>query len=77
MNPLADLARATGGDYFVAGSPALAVNGIVKLVEELRHQYLIAFEPSAASGMRQLEIKTRKNDLRVSARRWYTSASQN
>jgi Ca-activated chloride channel family protein len=77
MNPLADLARATGGDYFVAGSPALAVNGIIRLVEELRHQYLIAFEPSAAAGMRQLEIKTRKQNLRVSARRWYTSASQN
>ena len=77
MNPLAELARATGGDYFIAGSPALAVNGIIRLVEELRHQYLIAFEPSAASGMRQLEIKTRKNDLRVSARRWYTSGSQN
>jgi Ca-activated chloride channel homolog len=73
MNPLAELARATGGDYFVAGSPALAVNGILRLVEELRHQYLIAFEPSTASGMRQLEIKTRKNDLRVSARRWYTA----
>jgi Ca-activated chloride channel homolog len=77
MNRLAELARATGGDYFVAGSPALAVNGILRLVEELRHQYLIAFEPSTASGMRQLEIKTRKNDLRVSARRWYTSSSQN
>jgi Ca-activated chloride channel homolog len=77
MNPLAELAKATGGDYFIAGSPALAVNGIIRLVEELRHQYLIAFEPSAAAGMRQLEIKTKKNDLRVSARRWYTSGSQN
>jgi len=77
MNALANLARATGGDYFVAGSPALAVNGIIRLVEELRHQYLIAFEPSAAAGMRQLEIKTRKQNLRVSARRWYTSGSQN
>ena len=74
-NPLADLAHATGGDYFIAGSPALAVNGIIRLVEELRHQYLIAFEPSAASGMRTLEIKTRKNDLRVSSRRWYTSGA--
>jgi Ca-activated chloride channel family protein len=74
-NPLVELARATGGDYFVAGSPALAVTGIIRLVEELRHQYLIAFEPSAASGMRPLEIKTRKNDLRVSSRRWYTSGA--
>jgi Ca-activated chloride channel homolog len=75
-NPLADLARSTGGDYFVAGSPALAVNGIIRLVEELRHQYLIAFEPSTgAGGMRQLEIKTKKNNLRVSSRRWYTSGN--
>lgn len=76
-NPLAELARATGGEYFVAGSPQLAVNGIIRLVEELRHQYLIAFEPAATSGMRQLVIKTRKNDLKVSSRRWYTSGTQN
>jgi Ca-activated chloride channel family protein len=74
-NPLADLARATGGDYFIAGSPALAVSGILRLVEELRHQYLIAFEPSTTTGMRSLEIKTRKHDLRVSSRRWYTSGT--
>jgi len=74
-NPLADLARSTGGDYFIAGSPALAVNGIIRLVEELRHQYLIAFEPSTGTGMRQLEIKTKKNNLRVSSRRWYTSGN--
>jgi hypothetical protein len=74
-NPLADLARSTGGDYFIAGSPALAVNGIIRLVEELRHQYLIAFEPASGSGMRQLEIKTKKNNLRVSSRRWYTSGN--
>jgi Ca-activated chloride channel family protein len=74
-NPLADLARSTGGDYFVAGSPALAVSGIIRLVEELRHQYLIAFEPANGAGMRQLEIKTKKNNLRVSSRRWYTSGN--
>jgi VWFA-related protein len=75
-NPLADLARSTGGDYFVAGSPALAVSGIIRLVEELRHQYLIAFEPGSGNGgMRQLEIKTKKNNLRVSSRRWYTSGN--
>jgi Ca-activated chloride channel homolog len=76
-NPLADLARATGGDYFIAGSPALAVSSILRLVEELRHQYLIAFEPSTTTGMRSLEIKTRKHDLRVSSRRWYTSGTPN
>jgi len=74
-SPLADLARATGGDFFVANNPQLAVAGITRLVEELRHQYLIAFEPSKASGMRRIEIRTRKADLKVSARKWYAGGT--
>ena len=74
-SPLAELARATGGDFFVANSPALAVTGISRLVDELRHQYLIAFEPSSKSGLRRIEIRARKTDLRVSSRRWYTGVS--
>jgi Ca-activated chloride channel family protein len=76
-SPLAELARATGGDFFVANSPALAVTGISRLVDELRHQYLIAFEPSSAQGMRRIDIRTRKADLRVSSRRWYTGGATN
>jgi Ca-activated chloride channel family protein len=74
-SPLAELARATGGDYFVANSPALAVSGITRLVDELRHQYLIAFEPSSAQGLRKIEIRTRKTDLKVNSRKWYTSGT--
>jgi Ca-activated chloride channel family protein len=74
-SPLAELARATGGDFFVANSPALAVTGITRLVDELRHQYLIAFEPSAITGLRQIEIRAKKSDLKVSSRRWYTGGS--
>ena len=76
-SPLADLARATGGDFFVANSPALAVTGITRLVDELRHQYLIAFEPSDSQGMRRIEIRTKKTDLRVSSRRWYAGGAAN
>jgi Ca-activated chloride channel homolog len=76
-SPLADLARATGGDFFVANSPALAVTGITRLVDELRHQYLIAFEPSSASGMRRIEIRTKKRDLRVNSRKWYAGGASN
>jgi Ca-activated chloride channel homolog len=76
-SPLADLARATGGDFFVANSPALAVTGITRLVDELRHQYLIAFEPSQTQGMRRIEIRTRKADLRVSSRKWYAGGAAN
>jgi Ca-activated chloride channel family protein len=74
-SPLADLARSTGGDFFVANSPALAVTGITRLVDELRHQYLIAFEPSSTQGMRKIEIKTKKADLRVSSRKWYAGGA--
>jgi Ca-activated chloride channel family protein len=76
-SPLAELARATGGDFFVASSPALAVTGITRLVDELRHQYLIAFEPSSAQGMRRIEIRTRKADFRVSSRKWYAGGTTN
>ena len=76
-SPLADLARATGGDFFVANSPALAVTGITRLVDELRHQYLIAFEPSSSQGMRRIEIRTKKTDFRVSSRKWYAGGATN
>ena len=76
-SPLAELARATGGDFFVANSPALAVTGITRLVDELRHQYLIAFEPSTLQGMRRIEIRTRKADLRVNSRKWYAGGVTN
>jgi Ca-activated chloride channel family protein len=76
-SPLAELARSTGGDFFIANSPGLAVAGISRLVDELRHQYLIAFEPSNAQGLRKIEIRTRNADLRVASRRWYTGGSAN
>jgi hypothetical protein len=76
-SPLADLARATGGDFFVANSPTLAITGITRLVDELRHQYLIAFEPSSAKGMRRIEIRAKKANLRVSSRKWYAGGDAN
>jgi Ca-activated chloride channel family protein len=72
-SPLADLARATGGDFFVANNPQLAITGITRLVEELRYQYLIAFEPSSAQGMRRIEIRTKKAH-KVSSRKWYAGS---
>ena len=38
---LADLARATGGDFFVAYDTASTTAAINQLVEELRHQYVL------------------------------------
>jgi Ca-activated chloride channel family protein len=68
---LFELARATGGDYFVAPTPALVVAATARLLDELRHQYLIAFEPTPDGGLRSIEIGVRDRDMHVRARRWY------
>lgn len=73
--PLADLARWTGGDYFIAGERTLAAAGIRQLVDELRHQYVLAFEPAGSSGWRRVEIRTRRPGLTVRARSWYLAGT--
>jgi len=71
--PLAEVARATGGDLFVANTPALAAKAVKRVTEELRHQYVIAFE-SQNTGLRRVEIRMRKPDLKVQARNWYQTS---
>lgn len=68
---LAQLAHATGGDYIMADTPKLVAAGIRRVVDELRHQYLISFEASSFEGLRRIEIKTRQSDLKVRSRGWY------
>jgi len=71
---LADLARWTGGDMRVVSVPAHTSAAIQDLFTELRHQYLITFEPGARPGWHPLEIRTRKKSLVVHARGGYMSA---
>jgi VWFA-related protein len=68
---LADLARWTGGDMRIASLPAHTTAAIVDLFAEIRHQYLITFEPGERAGWHPLEIRTRKNNLIVHARSGY------
>jgi Ca-activated chloride channel family protein len=72
-NALFELARATGGDYFYASSPSLVSQSTSRLLDELRHQYLIAFEPGTTTGLRRIEIRARNNDFKVRSRKWYSS----
>jgi Ca-activated chloride channel family protein len=72
-NALFELARATGGDYFFASSPSLVSQSTNRLLDELRHQYLIAFEPSTSTGLRRIEIRARNNDFKVRSRKWYSA----
>jgi VWFA-related protein len=70
---LGDLARWTGGELFTATAPAHASVAARQIVSELRHQYLLAFEASAKSGWRPLEVRARDRGLIVRARTGYTA----
>lgn len=72
--PLMQLANATGGAFFYAADPAEQDAAVTRVIDDLRHQYLIAFEPSTFGGLRRIEIRTRNSDLRVTSRQWYTAA---
>ncbi|HYU79464.1 MAG TPA: VWA domain-containing protein [Vicinamibacterales bacterium] len=67
-----DLAMWTGGSFFYASTPSDTSQTARQVIEELREQYVIAFEPFAASrGWRPLEIRTRHKDLVVRTRSGY------
>jgi VWFA-related protein len=68
---LADLARWTGGDMRIASVPQHTVQALQDVLGEMRHQYLITFEPGARPGWHPLEIRTRKKSLVVHARSGY------
>jgi VWFA-related protein len=68
---LADLARWTGGDMAVTSELEDSVKALRELMENLRHQYLITFEPGARPGWHPLEVRTKKKNLTVHARSGY------
>jgi len=72
---LASLARATGGDFFIAHDTATTTAAINQLVEELRHQYVLAFEASSEQGWRNVQVRTRKKGLFVRTRGWYLAGA--
>jgi Ca-activated chloride channel family protein len=63
--PLVDLANWTGGHVFVSSTPVERSLAARQIVEELRHQYLIAFESSGAPGWHQLVVRIRNNKKMV------------
>jgi Ca-activated chloride channel family protein len=71
--PLPELASATGGHTFVASTPSQRSIAARQIIEELRHQYLIAFESSGTPGWHQLVVRARKKDLVVRARNGYVA----
>jgi len=74
--PLTDLAAATGGHVFIASTPAQRSLAARQIVDELRHQYLLAFEASGNPGWHPLVIRARDKDLTVRARNGYVAGRQ-
>jgi VWFA-related protein len=70
---LTDLARWTGGDFFIAISPAHASIAARQIVGEMRNQYMLAFEASARAGWKSLEVRARDREHIVRARSGYTA----
>ena len=75
-NPLRSLARWTGGDLFVTSAPAHESIAARQIVDELRHQYVLAFPAASERGWRSLDVKTKDRDLIVRARSGYTAGAR-
>src|SRR5580765_127765 len=69
--PLADLAAWTGGHVFVASTPGQRSVAARQIVDELRHQCVIAFEASGKPGWHPHGVRARNKDLIVRARSGY------
>ncbi len=73
VSGLTELARSTGGDVYWASVPAQASIAARRIVDELRHQYVLAFEASSGDGWRPLEVRARDPKLTVRARTGYSA----
>ena len=69
--PMADLAAWTGGDALAVRDPVTMLEATERLLSELHHQYMIAFEPGTTRGWHALVLRARKPGLFVRARSGY------
>ncbi len=75
IGTIEDLARWTGGALHYASTAAAAYKAARAVVDELRHLYLIAFEPGVEPGWHPIEIRTTDKDFVVRTRGGYVAGS--
>lgn len=73
---LRSLARWTGGDLFVTSAPAHESIAARQIVDELRHQYVLAFGSSSSSGWHRLAVRVKDRDWTVRARAGYMAGTR-
>ena len=71
LQNLSDLARWTGGTMHVVIGPTDASAQALEVVNELRHQYFMAFETGVTPGWHPLVVKTRNRSLDIRVRSGY------
>jgi VWFA-related protein len=74
--PLGSLAQWTGGDLYMTSAPAHMSVASRQIVDELRHQYVLAFTASPDQGWRRISVKTKDRDLAVRARTGYSGGTR-
>jgi Ca-activated chloride channel family protein len=73
VGTIEDLARWTGGALHYSSTSAMAYKAARAVIDELRHLYLIAFEPGAEPGWHPIEIRTSQKDFVVRTRGGYVA----
>jgi Ca-activated chloride channel family protein len=71
IGTIEDLARWTGGALYYSSTSASAHQAARAVIDELRHLYLIAFEPGVEPGWHPIEIRTTDKDFVVRTRGGY------
>jgi len=72
---ISTLSRWTGGELFVTSAPAHESVAARQIVDELRHQYVLAFGASPARGWHALSVRVKDRNLTVRARSGYTAGA--
>jgi Ca-activated chloride channel family protein len=77
VGTIEDLSRWTGGALYYSSTSASAYQAARAVVDELRHLYLIAFEPGSEPGWHPIEIRTSQKDFVVRTRGGYVAGPAN
>lgn len=65
------LAEWTGGAFAMARTTPQAQTAVQRMLSELRHQYVLAFEPNTEPGWHAIDIRARGSRLLTRTRTWY------
>lgn len=73
VGTIEDLSRWTGGALYYSSTSVSAYQAARAVIDELRHLYLIAFEPGSEPGWHPIEIRTPQKDFVVRTRGGYVA----